>query len=254
MPLKIGGVCEYHSIMDVWFYAAALFAEIIGTMAGFGSSTILLPIALLFFDFKTALVLVAFMHLFGNLGRSAFFRKGIHWRVLLYFGSASVIATSIGALLVTHINQAALKGLLGVFLIIYGTVALTKFRLTLASSKRNMFIGGSVSGFFAGLIGTGGALRGAFLTAFTLPKAQYIGTAAAIAFLVDITRIPVYLSSDLLAASHYWTLPVLFMLAIIGSFIGKKLVTKIPKQVFTKVVLACIMLAGVKLVIDFYAR
>lgn len=240
--------------MDVWFYAAALLAEIIGTMAGFGSSTILLPIALLFFDFKTALVLVAFMHLFGNLGRITFFRKGVVWRVLLYFGIASVITTLIGALLVTHINQAALKGLLGMFLVVYGAAVLTKFRPTLAPSKRNLFVGGGTSGFFAGLIGTGGALRSVFLTAFTLSKAQYIGTAAAVAFLVDITRIPVYINSNLLAANRYWMLPVLFVLAITGSFIGKKLVTKIPKKAFTNVVLVCIMLAGVKLIIDFYTR
>lgn len=40
-----------------WILSLALFAEILGTMAGFGSSTIFLPIMLLFFDSKTTLVL-----------------------------------------------------------------------------------------------------------------------------------------------------------------------------------------------------
>jgi hypothetical protein len=44
-------------------------AELIGTMAGFGSSTIFLPVALFFVDFKTAIVLVAIFHLLGNTGR-----------------------------------------------------------------------------------------------------------------------------------------------------------------------------------------
>ena len=44
--------------METYFWMSALFAEIIGTMAGFGSSTIFLPIALLFYDFKTAKELI----------------------------------------------------------------------------------------------------------------------------------------------------------------------------------------------------
>lgn len=36
------------------FFLTAFFAEIIGTIVGFGSSTILLPLAVLFFDFNTA--------------------------------------------------------------------------------------------------------------------------------------------------------------------------------------------------------
>jgi uncharacterized protein len=51
---------------EILFFTSALVAEIIGTMAGFGSSTIFLPLALLFVDFKTAIILVAIFHLFGT--------------------------------------------------------------------------------------------------------------------------------------------------------------------------------------------
>jgi uncharacterized protein len=54
---------------EILFFISAIISEIIVTAAGFGSSTIFLPIALFFVDFKTALVLVAVFHLFGNLGR-----------------------------------------------------------------------------------------------------------------------------------------------------------------------------------------
>jgi hypothetical protein len=48
--------------------SVSLCGRDIGTMAGFGSSTIFLPLALFFVDFKTAIVLVAIFHLFGNIG------------------------------------------------------------------------------------------------------------------------------------------------------------------------------------------
>jgi uncharacterized protein len=52
--------------VEILFFISAFIAEIIGTIAGFGSSTIFLPLSLLFVDFKTAIILVAIFHLFGN--------------------------------------------------------------------------------------------------------------------------------------------------------------------------------------------
>jgi uncharacterized membrane protein YfcA len=71
---------------DILFFIVAFVSEIIGTVAGFGSSTVLLPLALFFVDFKTALVLVAIFHLFGNLGRINFFRRGLEKRLFLEHG------------------------------------------------------------------------------------------------------------------------------------------------------------------------
>lgn len=234
--------------MDVVFFVAAFLAEIVGTLAGFGSSTIMLPVALLFFDFRVALVLVAFLHLFGNVGRIALFRKGISGKVFLYFGLIGVLGTITGAMLVTHVPQETLKLGLGVFLVGYGILAIVD-DLRLKPTKLSMMFGGVTSGFLAGIIGTGGALRSAFLTAYLLPKNQYIGTAAAIAILVDGTRIPLYLKDGLLTQKYYWMIPLLFGAAVGGSYIGKRLVNKIPQKNFSKVVLLCLILAGLKLIV-----
>src|SRR3972149_3520729 len=175
--------------MDLLFFLAAYLSEVVGTIAGFGSSTVFLPLALLFFDFKTALVLVALLHIFGNIGRISFFRHGLDKRILLIFGVPSVVLTLIGALLITYISQNTLKGILGMFLVIYAGISFWKENLKIKPSMLNSILGGGLSGFLAGLIGTGGALRGAFLTAFGLPKEQYIATASVIAVAADITRI-----------------------------------------------------------------
>src|SRR3990172_1380009 len=196
--------------MTIFFFLTALFAEIVGTIAGFGSSTILLPLATFFFNFTTALALVAFFHLFGNLSRVGFFRAGLDKETILKFGIPSVIFSIIGALLVKYVSQDLLKGILGIFLLIYSTTFLLKENLQIKKSLVNALLGGSLSGFLAGLIGTGGALRGAFLNSFNLPKDRYIATAAAIALAVDITRLPVYVVQGFLGRQFFWFIPVLF--------------------------------------------
>ncbi len=236
--------------MNIIFLIVAFVAEVVGTIAGFGSSTIALPLSLLFLDFKTALVLVAFLHIFGNLGRISFFKFGFDRNIILKFGVISVFFTVAGALLVSFTPQETLKGILGLFLIVYVFISWSNI-LKLKATTATALIGGSVSGFFAGLIGTGGALRAAFLTAFQLPKEKYIATAAAIALAVDATRLPIYLGEGYLNKDLYWFIPVIFIAAIAGSFTGKKIVDRIPQNFFRKVVLLAIFIVGVKFVIDW---
>src|SRR3989344_5353070 len=237
--------------MDLLFFLAPYLSEVVGTIAGFGSSTVFLPLALLFFDFKTALVLVALLHIFGNIGRISFFRHGLDKRILLIFGVPSVVLTLIGALLITYISQNTLKGILGMFLVIYAGISFWKENLKIKPSMLNSILGGGLSGFLAGLIGTGGALRGAFLTAFGLPKERYIATAAAIALAVDATRIPVYLGQGFLPNRYYWYLPILFIVALAGAYTGRRIVERIGQKRLGKVVLMAILIAGIKLVADF---
>ncbi|MBI2020374.1 sulfite exporter TauE/SafE family protein [Candidatus Daviesbacteria bacterium] len=237
--------------MEVWLFISALFAEIVGTIAGFGSSTIFLPLALIFLDFKTALVIVAFFHISGNIGRIGFFKKGLDRELLIKFGLPSVGLTVAGALLVSFVSQDLLKGLLGLFLIVYASYALWREDFHIPASTKSAIIGGGLSGFLAGLIGTGGALRGAFLTGFALPKEKYIATAAAVALAVDLTRIPIYLSQGFLETKYYWYLPILFILALTGAFIGRQIVKRFSYKIFRKIVLMAILLAGIKFIFDW---
>lgn len=236
------------------FLIAAFLSEVIGTMAGFGSSTIFLPIALFFVNFKTALVLVGFLHIFGNVGRITFFRHGIDKKLLVLFGIPSVLLTIIGALLVHYIAQDVLKSALGFFLIAFSTLSLAKPNFLFRASALHAIIGGVLSGFFAGLIGTGGALRGAFLTSFALEKHRYIATAAMIALAVDITRIPIYFASGFLEARYVVYIPLLFGAAIAGSYAGKSIINKIPQKIFRITVLVALILIGLKFIVEGFVR
>jgi uncharacterized protein len=84
----------------ILFFISGLIAEIKGTIASLGSSTIFLPLALLFVDFKTAIILVSIFHLFGNLSRIIIFREGFDRRVILQFGVPSVLLSLLGAFLI----------------------------------------------------------------------------------------------------------------------------------------------------------
>src|ERR671913_2321666 len=235
----------------ILFFISALIAEIIGTMAGFGSSTIFLPLALVFVvDFKTAIILVAIFHLFGNLSRIIFFRQGFDKRIILQFGVPSVLLSLLGAFLIGVLPQPILKLILGIFLITTSTSFLIKPGLKIPANTSTFIAGGGATGFITALVGTGGALRATLLQGFNIEKVKYIATAAPIALATDATRIPVYLSQGFLTEQYYLYLPILFGTALVGSFIGRKIVRRIDQEKFRKIVLVAIILVSIKFIID----
>jgi uncharacterized membrane protein YfcA len=234
----------------ILFFISALISEIIGTMAGFGSSTIFLPLALLFVDFKTAIILVAIFHLFGNLSRIIFFREGFDKRIILQFGVPSVFFSILGALLIGVLPQPILKLVLGIFLITTSVSFLIKPRLKIPANTSTFIAGGSVTGFITALVGTGGALRATLLQGFNIEKIKYIATAATIALATDATRIPVYISQGFLREQYFIYIPILFGIALAGSFVGRRIVKMIDQELFRKIVLVATIIVSIKFIID----
>ena len=228
----------------------AYIAEIAGTIAGFGSSSIFLPIASQIMTFHHALLFVAIYHIFGNLSRLSMFYTHRNKRIFLLFGIPSIIATVAGALLAWSINPDILKVLFGSVLLVFALYSMFRPDLGLTKNKLSAGIGGALSWFSAGLIGTGGVLRGAFMHAFALPKEQYIATIASVALLVDFTRIPVYFAQWFVSEEYLWLVPVLFIIAFIGSRTGKRILQYIPQQHFSKLILWCIIVASILLIVQ----
>ena len=233
------------------FLLCAFVAEVIGTMAGFGAATILTPIAALFMDMKSAIAVVTCFHLFGNASRLIFFGWHTQWRIWWQFGITGVLCSVLGAMVTAHLPSTIVKLIFGLFLLLYvllSTVATASFQLP--KTTPTLIGGGALSGFVAGLIGTGGAIRSACLLVFGLPKEVYIGTSAAIALVVDATRLPVYLAQRFIPG---WMVPALVSLmavAFTGAWVGQRLVRQVPAAVFRRFVLVMLTLMGIKLLFD----
>ena len=239
--------------MDSWgpwllFLACAFGAEVLGTMAGFGAATILTPIAILFMDVKTAIALVACFHLFGNASRLSFFWRHVHGKTWVQFGLTGILCSFAGAGLTAHLSSSAVKWLFGVFLLIYvGLSTLLPSGLRFPATAGTLIGGGVASGFVAGLIGTGGAIRSACLLAFGLPRDVYLGTSAAIALVVDATRLPVYLFERFIPWRMLPVVASLVLVAFAGAWTGQRLVRRVSPVVFRRLILAMLTLMAIKL-------
>jgi len=234
----------------LWIAILTLFASSIGTLTGFGTSTIMVPILLLFLPLPQALFLVGIIHWFGNVWKIVLFRKGIRWKLLLAFGIPGIVASYLGASLIFVGNQAVMSRILGSFLVVYVIFLFLKSSFKLPQSTITACIGGSASGFMAGIFGIGGSVRGMFLTAFNLPKEVYITTAGAIALCIDSSRLISYFTGGAtLEKTNALGLLLFVPISFIGAYIAKKIVNKIPQQYFRYVIATFLFLVGLKLII-----
>lgn len=235
----------------ILFYILALLSEIAGTIGGFGSSVFLVPIAGLFFDFQTVLAVTGVLHVFSNIIKIRLFKDGVNFRLLVTIGLPSVIFVFIGSMLTNYFNLVYAEFILGIFLIGFSIIFFIKPDLKIKATAFNAISGGSIAGFLAGFIGTGGAIRGISLAAFNVEKNMFIATSAAIDLGVDFTRSAVYLYNGYLEKEFYFMVPILLGIAFIGSYIGKEILKKVKQELFKKIVLATIFGIGLFIMVKY---
>lgn len=236
--------------MITLFLISAFLVAIAATVVGFGSATMLTPLAAMFFDMKKAIVLVAFFHFFANVSRIGLFRGNICWRLIPWYGGPLLISCFVGAWLVRYLPSDTLRLVFGVFLVLYTLSSVLSPKVTLSPRNAVAVCGGLASGFLSGLLGTGGAVRTVFLEVFGLDRDSYIATSASLALMADLTRIPIYLTTGAVNPHRddIMLIPLLIVVAYGGTVVGKRLAQSIPQDKFRYVVLGALFFAGLNFI------
>ncbi|HTE13826.1 MAG TPA: sulfite exporter TauE/SafE family protein [Burkholderiales bacterium] len=222
----------------------AFIASGLTFFSGFGLGTLLLPAFVLFFAVEKAVALTAVVHFLNGVFKLFLIWRHIDRAVVLRFGVPAILGAFGGAelliwlagggTLVTYslfgrtVEIAPVKLVIGLSLLFFACAeALPRFR-KLSFPPRYQPLGGLLSGFFGGLAGMQGALRSAFLIKANLTKEAYVATGAAIAFLIDVSRLTVY--SQLIlkyqAEFDYALLSAAVAAALAGSILGNRYLRK----------------------------
>lgn len=204
-----------------------------------------MPVVAIFFPVPVAVAITAAVHLLNNLFKLGLLWRNVSSKVLIAFGLPALLAAIPGALLLDYLSVlepitryqwlghehiiTPVKLAAGILLIIFATAELVPFLNRLTSHNLGLSFGGVLSGFFGGLSGHQGAFRSAFLIKANLGKESFIATNAAVAALVDTSRIIIYgLTFDLALIEAQ---SILILLATIAAFFGVFIGTRVLKKV-----------------------
>ena len=246
--------------MSVWLISAvALLASGLTFFSGFGLGTLLLPAFALFVPVDQAVALTAVVHFLNSVYKVVLVGRFIDTKTVLRFGLPAILAAIAGAWVLglltaihplfeydalgRHFVVTPVKLAIGLLLIAFALLELIPATSSLSFAPRWLPVGGLLSGFFGGLSGMQGALRSAFLIRAGLSKEAFVATAAAIACLVDLSRMSIY-ATRLSAVADSLNLPLLLaaiIAALTGATLGRLFLHKV-KLVAVQQIVAVMML------------
>lgn len=248
----------------------SLFAAGLTMYSGFGLGTLMLPVFALFFPVEMAVVATALVHGANNVFKVTLLGRHADREVVLKFGLPAVAAAILGAVALGWVagsdsrltvvvddrevlNVTPVKLVIGLLMIGFALFELLPRFQRLEFERRWLPLGGLLSGFFGGLSGHQGALRSAFLAKAGLGTERFVGSNAVIGFLVDLTRIGVYLAlfraAGVTVSSGIWPLVATGALcAFAGVLLGRRFLHKVTMKAVRALVAILLFAVGLALV------
>lgn len=161
---------------------------------------------------------------------------------------AAIVGIAIGYLLFDHLNEQYLRGILGAISLGFGTYGLLlsgRFE-----HKPSAFIGrvcGTIAGFTSFVAHAGGPPLNAYLLPQRLVKSQYLATAVMFFAVVNGVKLIPYSLLGQINVANLWGSMLLAPVAWLGVRLGLRLQDKVSESLFKQIILALMVLVGVRL-------
>lgn len=223
----------------------ALVASTLAGVTGFGGAAILLPVLVLFFGMRAAVPILTVAQLVGNGSRVWFNRRELNWGVVGWFALGGVPMALLGGYLFATAPLPALTRLLGAFLVIVVIWRRVRPRQPKPFPVPAFAGIGAGASFLSALLGSVGPIMAPFFLAFGLVKGAYIGTEALSTVVMHVTKLVAYRSTAVLTAADVWIGLALGPMMILGSYMGKRILDRLPEQVFVLLIEALLLIAGI---------
>ncbi len=224
--------------------ATALAASTIAGVAGFGGAAVLLPVLVALFGVRDAIPILTVAQLVGNASRVWLNRRELDKAVLGWFTLGAVPFAIAGGLLFAAAPLVGLTRLLGAFLI--GIVVWRHAGIgprPRPAAPAFAAIGAAFS-FLSALIGSVGPLMAPFFLAYGLVKGAYIGTEAAATVVMHVVKLLTYTGAQVISTSALLIGLALGPAMVLGSWLGKRIVDRLPPTAFVAVIEGTLLVAG----------
>ncbi len=227
---------------------AAFLAAILSSISGFGGATVLLPVFVALFGTRDAVAILTITQLMSNGSRTWFNRDYVVRPIVLRFAIGAVPAAIVGGLVFASAPLAALSRLIGFVLL--GLVLWRRLKPEgLPISLRGFVAVGAVSGFGSALVGSLGPLTAPFFLAYGLTRRAYIGTEAASATVMHLTKLVVYGGAAVLTLGTAGIGLALAPAVAAGTWVGTRIVDRLPTRLFVALVEVALCVAGILLIV-----
>jgi uncharacterized membrane protein YfcA len=190
----------------------------------------------------------------GDLFAITYYRRHAQWKRLWELFPFVIVGMVPGYLLlwgIQHIRADALRILLGALILVLLTLHLSQKRLGMEGMlDRQWFTGmmGMLAGFCTTIGNAAGPVMGIYLVSRRLDKHEFLGTAAWFFFLVNVSKIPFFVSLKMINLKTLHLDVVVVPVLVVGALVGVLVARRIPQGIFNALVLGLAGVAAVRLI------
>ncbi|MBX6365360.1 MAG: sulfite exporter TauE/SafE family protein [Gemmatimonadetes bacterium] len=233
------------AVVELVAFAAATLSGV----TGFGGATLLLSALVLAYGPRAAVPILTVAQLVGNASRAWFNRKELDLRVVGWFAVGGVPAALAGGYVFAAVPLPVLNWLIGVFLLVS-----VGWRHVRAGPPRRFSVRwfaavGAASSFLSALVGTAGPLAAPFLLAFGLVRGAYVGTDALATVVLHTTKVAAYAGVAVLGGVEAVRGLALAPAMVLGSYVGKRILNRVPERVFAWLIDVVMLVAGLRFIL-----
>ncbi|AHF66309.1 UPF0721 transmembrane protein [Pseudomonas cichorii] len=233
----------------LWIELAVMAAYIVFGVAGFGTALVAGPVLIHFMPLSRIiplLVMLDFLAAFGNLLPS---RQSVVRSELLRLLPCMAVGCTLGVLFLLNLKSDVLLLMMGLFVTAYALYSLAvNVRPTQLAAGWAIPMG-TIGGLFGALFGSGGFLYAIYLNSRLTSKEQARATQSALISCSTIVRLGLFLLAGVYAEMPLLLLAVCLLPAmLLGSWIGRSLVTKLSREAFVRLVTWLVLVSGLALI------
>ena len=234
-------------ILALLFLGSVVAAAISGAV-GFGGALLLLPLLTRIIGPETAVPLLTVAQLVGNLSRAVFGARSIAWKPAVIFLLTAMPAALAGSYCFVALPKALITRVIGIALLLFVGLKASGV-LNFEMTRRRLAGAGLVVGFLSGLVGSAGPLGAAAFLALNLSPVSYIATEATTAVAMHATKMTVYAHFLSFDAKAKWIALLLSAGMIVGSWLGKKTVERLPAEKFRVLVGGLLVVLALQMIV-----
>lgn len=192
--------------------------------------------------------------IFGDIVAVAAYRAHAQWRFLLRLFPWTGVGVVLGYFAMGRIDDRQARLLIGSVILAMVVLHVLRSRRPAATGEDPAMhhpiviaVTGIVAGFTTLVANAAGPLMAVYLLSARMPKMEYVGTAAVFFLLLNLFKVPFMVDLGLITTDSFGVNLALAPAVLVGSWLGRRLVTRINQKFFEKLILTLSAVAGLRL-------
>ncbi|MGF6427041.1 MULTISPECIES: sulfite exporter TauE/SafE family protein [Bradyrhizobium] len=244
----LSGFADISLLQILLVAAVALFASVIGGLAGYGTGALMPLVLVPMVGAEPVVPIIAISSIFTNSSRFVAFVRFADRRKAIIVIAAALFSTALGAYGYTRLTSAGASLVIGSMLILSVPLRRLLRKHSVRIGERGLAAGAIGYGVVVGGTAGSGVILLSLLMAAGLEGAAVVATDAVISLTSAAVKISVFGLTGVITAQVLALALLIGLVAIPGAFLAKAFVERMPVHIHTAILDAAVVTGGVVMI------